>query len=187
LATALFDRVAEVCPCPARAWVEESRQVNPTSDLAGRPVLGGHAGGATRIEALRTRPPAAEFVHHIAVGGYLGDIVNEHVRDVPGDVCAHCGKLWPCNMSRVAEQALRLGRVRPNYFTDPTPAHEVQFLVWMTSEHEQCAHTVTDIALTAGRRSGRYLTVCGLEMHGVFITKVAVAQPCSSCSQWREQ
>ena len=35
------------------------------------------------------------------------DLLNEHVRRRTGDTCASCGKIWPCNMRRVAERALQ--------------------------------------------------------------------------------
>ncbi|GAA5165622.1 hypothetical protein GCM10023321_55850 [Pseudonocardia eucalypti] len=58
--------------------------------------------------------PVDEFVHFIVLNGHTADLLNEHVRKFEGDTCASCGKIWPCNMRRVAERALRrIGLVGP--------------------------------------------------------------------------
>lgn len=58
-------------------------------------------------------PLPSEFVHYIAANGYTADLFNQHVRSVTGTNCKECGRSWPCNMRRVAEQALRLLEGRP--------------------------------------------------------------------------
>lgn len=51
--------------------------------------------------------PVDEFVHFIVVNGHTADLLNEHVRKRAGDTCVSCGKIWPCNMRKVAERALQ--------------------------------------------------------------------------------
>lgn len=55
----------------------------------------------------------SEFVHYIAANGYTADLFNQHVRSPDGTTCQYCERGWPCNMRKVAEQALRLQQGHP--------------------------------------------------------------------------
>src|SRR5262249_49027738 len=52
----------------------------------------------------------SEFLYFLAAEGDLESLVNEHVRDKSGTSCVGCGKCWPCNWRKLADQALEVLR-----------------------------------------------------------------------------
>ncbi|MDQ2707399.1 MAG: hypothetical protein M3Z25_07075 [Actinomycetota bacterium] len=46
-------------------------------------------------------------MHWIANQGHIEELINAHVRTATGQ-CGECGKSWPCNWRRLADEALDL-------------------------------------------------------------------------------
>jgi hypothetical protein len=51
--------------------------------------------------------PVGEFVYFLVRGDRIEQLMQEHVRKMSGR-CEGCGRPWPCNWLKLADQALQL-------------------------------------------------------------------------------